>query len=415
MSTAEQSYPTIECAELVREEAYRKTATDRGRWIVGLLWLGAACSVTGMAFFLASSWDSNEYLAAVRRGVSGLPYSPLFMIPTLKVARLLPIWLVIALFGVSYLSGWLVQLWVGMQCATVEERRILRYVAPIIAFFSGLLISDIIVSGNLAYILYGMMLGTASLGWKRGHWNWFYVAVLAAACVKVHLLTVLAIPLLCGRRQWMRGATVGGVGLALYAAQCRIFPQLFDAYLDSLKHMSRNRSDFGCGPAGNLARILQSFGIPHAMPCAVFYACYAIAMFVLLLWLARLYHEQRISFESWAPVMLVGVVLLNPRIQPYDVAAISLPMAILAWRSLREDGQSARRPVLIGSAIVLLVLNVLVELNEDWVTVLPDAWKYLEMCLLLGVFAFGVRGLLREAGVAWASRTETCVADSVGC
>ena len=58
----------------------------------------------------------------------------------------------VAVFGVAYFSGWLLQVWVGMQCATPDERRILRYAAPIMAFFPGLLISDVIVSGNLAYI-----------------------------------------------------------------------------------------------------------------------------------------------------------------------------------------------------------------------------------------------------------------------
>jgi len=357
-----------------------------------------------MAISLPFGWDATDYLSALQQYpayISGqisssLAYSPLFMIPAVGVVRLLPLWLTIVAFVLAYFSGWLIQLRVGMQFATPDERKIFRYVAPVIAFFPGLLVSDVIVSGNLAYILYGLMLASAALGWKRERWNWFYVAVLAAACVKVQLLTMLAIPLLCGKRQWMRTMMTGAAGLALYALQFRVWPQAFHVYLNSLKVMSQSRRDFGCGPAGNLARVLQSLGVPYEKPCILFYVAYVVVMFLILLSLSRLYRERRVCFVNWAPVMLLGVVLLNPRILTYDIAAVSLPMALVAWRCLRGDGRTSRTPVLIGFLIVLLALNVFVEANEDWVTMLPDAWKYLEMVLMLGIFAGGARGLLKE-------------------
>lgn len=390
---------------------------ERGPWAVRLLWLGAACSVVGMAIFTPFGCDSKDYLKAIghytayinrQEGLS-LPYSPLFTIPVAGLARLLPLWLTVAMFTVAYFSGWLTQLWVGMQFATREERKFLCYVAPVIAFFPGLLVSDVIVAGNMAYILYGLVLGAAAWGWKRERWFWFYLAVLIAACVKIHLLTLLAIPLLCGRRQWIRTVATGATGLSLYALQSRIWPQAFHVYVDTLKQMSQSKRDFGCGLAGNLARVLQNLGVPHQVPCILLYVTSASALFLLLLWMSRLYHEKRICFESWAPVMLLGVVLLNPRIQSYDVAAVSLPMALVVWRALRGDGQDSRRTVLIGAAIGWLALNILVEFNEDWVTVVPQAWKYIEMFLMLGVFAFGVRGLLREAGASQNSKVLCCL------
>jgi hypothetical protein len=382
----------------------RHIVPDRGRWAVALLWLGAAGAIVGMAIFLPFAWDAKDYLAALQQYhayvngqiSSSLAYSPLFMIPTLGAARLLPLWLTVAVFGLAYLFGWLLQLWVGMQFATPDEREILRYVAPVIAFFPGLLINDVIVSGNLAYILYGLMLASAAVGWKRGRWIWFYLAVLAAACVKVHLLTMLAIPLLSGKRQWLRALVTAAAGLALYGLQFKIWPQAFHVYLNTLQTMSQSRRDFGCGPAGNLARVLQILGLPYEKTCIVFYVVYAAGMFLLLLWLSRLYRGRRVRFVSWAPVMLIGVVLLNPRILTYDAAAVSLPMALVAWRSLRAVGPPSRNTVLIGFAIVLLALNVFVEVNEDFAAMLPDAWKYFEMVLMLGIFAGGVRGLLRE-------------------
>ena len=383
----------------------RQIAPDRRRWVVGLLWLGAVCSIAGMAIFLPFAWDAQVYLVDLHQYhayISGqvdssLAYSPLFMITVLGVARLLPLWLTIGVFGFAYFSGWLLQLWVGMQFATPDERKVLRYVAPVIAFFPGLLINDVIVSGNLAYILYGMMLATAAVGWKRGRWIWFYLAVLAASCVKVHLLTMLAIPLLCGKRQWTRTMITAAAGFGLYALQYRVWPQAFHVYVNSLKAMSQMRRDFGCGPAGNLARVLQIKGVPYERASIVLYVAYAAAMFLFLLWLSRLYREGRIRFVSWAPVMLLGVVLLNPRILTYDVAAVSLPMALVAWRSLRGVERTSRAPVLVGFGVLLLALNVFVEVNEDFVTMLPDAWKYFEMVLSLGIFFAGARSLRNEA------------------
>ena len=51
-------------------------------------------------------------------------------------------------------------------------------------------------------------------------------------------------------------------------------------------------------------------------------------------------------------------------------------------------------PRMIGAAVVLLALNVLVA-SEGVAGVLPD--EFLEMLLMLGIFAAGVRHLLREA------------------
>lgn len=411
MSASQQSLLTLEYAEPPAENCREVSPSAAYRWPLAStwLWLGAAGAIIGMAIFLPFGWDAKDYLSALQQysayvnghATFSLAYSPLFMIPVLSVAKLLPLWLAITLFGLAYLTGWLAQVRVGMQFATPDERNILRCVAPVIAFFPGLLVSDVIASGNLAYILYGLVLASAAVGWKRQRWIWFYLAVLVAACVKVQLLTMLAIPLLCGKRQGMRATLTGVAGLGLYALQFRLWPQAFQAYLSSLKVMSQSSRDFGCGPAGNLARVLQSLGMPYETPCIVFYAAYAIVLFLILLSLSRLYREHRISFESWVPVMLLGVVLLNPRILTYDVAAVSLPMALIAWRFLRGDGKHSRPNLVIASALALLAVNVFVELNEDWITVLPHAWKYLDMCLMVGIFAVGVRHLLQEAGVEW--------------
>jgi hypothetical protein len=384
-------------------------ANSTGRWVVPLFWSGAAFAVIGMALFMPFGWDARDYLLAVQQYSAyvhgqaslSLAYSPLFMIPTLGLVTLLPLWLAAAIFWLTYFAGFVVQIWVGLRCATESERKILCYIAPAIAFFPGLLISEsgVIVSGNLAYILYGAMFAGAAWGWKRNNWSWFYIAVLLSACAKVHLLTMLAIPLLCGERQWRRALVTGSVGVGLYALQARIWPQPFHTYLNSLHAMSQSRRDFGCGPVGNLARTLQHYGAAYYEPCVLFYVVYAVVMFLVLFSLSKLYRERRISFTGWVPVMLLGVVLLNPRILAYDVAAVTLPMALIVWRSLTWSEVPVNKPkVIVGALSVFIGLNLLVEVADN-LGIVPDAAKYAEMLLMLGIFANGVWGLLREAGI----------------
>lgn len=368
------------------------------RWVIALLWMGAAASILCFALFLDFACDGRDYLSALR-GKGTLAYSPLFLVPTLHVARLLPVGLVVAAFGVAYFSGWLIQLWAGMQCATDEERCILHYAAPAMAFFPGLLISDVIAAGNLAFILYGLILAGAAIGWRRHRWEWFYLAVLAAACVKVHLLTMLAIPVLCAEKQWRRATLTGLASVALYAVQPILWPQQFQAYLETLQTMSHSRRDFGCAPVGNLARVLRLAGWDYDLSCLIFYLIFAAAMFTLLLWLSQLYREGWVRFESWAPVMMIGVILLDPRVQSYDVAAITMPMAVLALRMIRGVDARRRHWLTWALAAVWLAANVLQEVNEDFVHVLPDSWKYIEMFVLLGIFFGGVRMILAEAAV----------------
>ena len=66
--------------------------------------------------------------------------------------------------------------------------------------------------------------------------------------------------------------------------------------------------------------------------CLIFYLCYAIPLFALLFALSRRYLQGSFTLRQWAPVLLVGVILFNPRILEYDVAPITLPLTLIAWR-----------------------------------------------------------------------------------
>src|SRR4029077_3903088 len=93
-------------------------------------------------------------------------YSPLTL-HLLRALGVFPGWFVGLLYGVAIALGAAIQLWAGFQMADERERRWLVFVLPAVVFFPGLVTDDVILSGNVAYLLYGGILLGATAGWKR--------------------------------------------------------------------------------------------------------------------------------------------------------------------------------------------------------------------------------------------------------
>lgn len=274
-----------------------------------------------------------------------VPYSYVYSPITLPLLRLIgefPIWLSGSVYWLVYLAGILAQIWAGMQATEDTERRYFIYLAPVAAFFPGFLANGVIWSGNVAYILYALVLVAAVLGWKRGSWRWFYLAALAASCVKAPLLSLVVIPILSARRQWLPASITTAAGVTLFAMQPLIWPILFKHYLQAVELQFSYNRDFGCSPAGLFSGVLYDHGIPYSPASLIFYLCYAIPLFGLLLYLSRRFLSGGFSLQQWIPVLLVGVILLNPRLIEYDVAPLALPLAMIAWRLLTSFTTPAR-------------------------------------------------------------------------
>ena len=269
-------------------------------------------------------------------------YSPITL-PLLRLVGGIPGWLSGSVYYLLYFAAALAQVWVTFRAVERGERPYFRYFAPVAIFFPGFLANATIMSGNVAYILYAAVLLAAVLGWQRGTWRWFYLATLAASCVKAPLLSLTVIPVLSARRQWLPFALTGTTGLALFAVQPVVWPTLFRHYLEAVDLQFRFNHDFGCSPAGLFGDVLYRHGIPYSPGSMIFFIAYALPLFGLLLHLSRLYLRGSFSLAQWMPVMLVGVILLNPRIMEYDTAPIALPLALIAWRFLaRWTGPSRR-------------------------------------------------------------------------
>jgi hypothetical protein len=407
--------------------------------LVVLFWLGSAIAIAVMAWSGPTAWDYAVYRTAaesIHRGgdpyAEGIAvqkafhnrvnkdpgihspmtyvYSPITL-PVLRVIGSVPGWLSGTIYGMAFVAGFLLQLWAVWQMATKSERQWLQLLLPAVAFFPGLLNDDVVLSGNIAYLLYGLVLAAAVPGWKRGRWGWYYLAVLAASCCKAPLLTLLAFPVLIGRRQWSAAVATGTVGCLLFFAQAKLWPTQFSEYLRAVQLQFDWNSDFGISPAGLLGKALVQKGLPYSMPTTILYLAFACAVGIVLLWRAKRVRDNPPLRDNWIPVALVGTVLLNPRIKEYDVAALTVPLLLIVSRGLRillnaPDTMKARsaldrvgessmgapeqaansnlkinRPVFLAASGWFLAANFAAS---------GEAWKPIELALLITLFGAGV-------------------------
>lgn len=410
------------------------TSTPRIRLrILVVFWCVALITVACMALAGPWSWDTDVYWKAAQTlkhgedpyaigiaaqqafhdGAHGpnehapftYVYSPMTL-PILRLIGVFPGWLLGPVYGLAFFGGFLLQLWAGYQTATERERHWLIFLLPLIVFFPGLLADDVILSGNLVYILYGLVLAAACCGVKTGKWLWFYIAVLAASCFKAPLLTLLAFPILVAEYQWVPACLTGAAGLSLFGVQALIWPKLFQEYMLAVRLQFDWNHDFGFAPAGILAKVLWNLKKPFNPASTILYLVFACVLGIVLLLLSNKVKRGELSREQWLPLALVGTILLNPRIKEYDIAAITVPMVLIGWRflrsaftlfqsekflSLQNDYSANNRPnpaMAISATGWFVALNVIGGLLN---------WRQTELAILIGFLALGIWSLYRES------------------
>jgi hypothetical protein len=313
-------------------------------------------------------------------------YSPMTL-PLVRWIAAAPFWLIAMVYWTAYAAGTVTLVWFGWQAVEEGERRVFALLIPAAVFFPGLLENDVLFSGNVAFLLYGMIFAATVVGWRRGQWGWFYAAVLAASCCKAPMLSLLAIPVLSARRQWVPTLVTAAVGVGLFAIQPHVWPVAFKNYLEAVELQFSFNHDFSSSPAGLLADRLY-YVIPYQVTSGVFYGFYALLFFGILLTLSRRFHAGSITLRQWVPVMMLGVILLNPRIMEYDVAPITVLMALVAWRFFA--GWNGWKGTIVWSAVFFAVVNGLAT----------TGWRTTECCVMVGLFFAGSWTLYRASQAA---------------
>lgn len=429
--------------------APQRTAVRRR--LIFLLWLVALISLGELAIVGPIGNDVSQYWSAIRSIKSrASPYAgsiaalrayhnrptraagdhaplifwyPPLAIPLLRMLSLSPSWLAGALYFVALAAAFLLQLRAGYLMATEKDRGWLVFLLPFAAFFPGLLADQSILCGNIAYLLYGLLLTAAISGWKQNKWLWFYLAVVFASIFKPQMMPLLAFPVLTGRRQWAPASVAGAVSCLLFAIQPFIWPDRFLEFLLTV-HLATDWShDFGFGPSGVLSQSLCTMNKPYSPANIFFYLAWAAALGALMLAIRRLVDSHPHLREKWIPLALVGAVLLSPRIKEYDTAALTVPMLLIAWNALlqgqewlaqwkakrvfgpaRQNTERAalgpRRGNAHGLGLILLGSGCFATCNV--IDILWGDWVPTELLLLLLVFSAGLCAL-------WSQRTHSPV------
>jgi hypothetical protein len=322
-------------------------------------------------------------------------YSPMTL-PLLRSLGALPVWLSGSLYWLAIILGTAVPLFVMQRVKQTSDAAFFRIVAPVAIFFPGLLAQDTVLSGNVAFVLYGIVLLGAYIGWRRNQWLWCYLAVLIASVFKAPLLCLVAIPLFSARKQWLPTAVTAFLGAVLFAVQSLIWPSLFHHFLQAVELQFSYNRDFGSSPAGVFSYIITGHGISYSPASEIFYLAYAVVIFATLLHLSRKFLAGAFTLSQWVPVLLLGVVMLNPRLMEYDLAPLALPMALIGWRFTRRLSDSSAA-VAIYFAVFLVANLIGAGIN--------GCWKPTECLLLVASFTAGCWTLLRPAPVASSATT----------
>jgi hypothetical protein len=303
----------------------------------------------------------------------------------------------------------------GYQMASEKERRWLIFLLPFVLFFPGLLGDATMLCGNVADIFYGVILIAAIPGWKRNKWFWFYVAVVAASACKAPMLTLLAFPVLVGKRQWAPAGIAGAVGCLLFGIQPFLWPAQFQQYLLSLRLSFDWTHNFGFGPAGVLGDLLQRMHRPYSPAITFAYLVWAAALGALLLTARFRLRSNPALREAWIPVALIGTILLNPRVSFHDTPPLTIPMILIAWRGLLLGKQgvaqwrSGRAFSTIQSAPLQTARNdrrnlVLILIGASWfaacniIDIIWGDWVPMELTVLLVIFSLGIWSLFNSKG-----------------
>jgi hypothetical protein len=373
-------------------------------WLL-LCFLGVAAAVFWFIHRgdIAGWWleDLPVYAQAVRTWMAGsTPYddslSPLFFLYP-------PAFLYLA-GGLSRLfpSGWGEGAYVALEIvATLALPLVLaRYyfrqlwLSPLFAIllffasprFTGALA---LCSMNIASVLYCAAFLAAVPGLRRNRWMWFYGAVFLAAIIKITFLALLLLPLLVGRRQWLRSVACGVAVVAVNLLEKVFVSALYDGYQWSLKQGILAQQQFGYGIFGIVASYHYK---QRGGPGLAAYAAAGVTALVvlgLMFLLRRRLERNAVDLSGnahWLALVVVSIVLVNPREMQYDI-----DIALFAGFVLWVYALRTRRILVLMTAFFLPSLAVpLVVLN-------PHLHGIYETLLVLAGFGMGYWRLWTES------------------
>jgi hypothetical protein len=211
------------------------------------------------------------------------------------------------------------------------------------------------ISGNVATLLYALILAAGIPGMRRNRWALFYLAITLAAVAKPAFLALLILPLLAGSRQLLQGAFTAVCVFAVYGLQRLTMPGLFLAFRDALYVQLVVKRDVGTGMYGHFLELGGRVALLRG-PVRSSIAHFAIvAILAGALFLLRKGRDLPAVEKLWVPALIVIAILADPRLQEYDFDIAVVPAIYVCVECARQAMRSGR-----GTAAVAIWLTALV-------------------------------------------------------
>jgi hypothetical protein len=337
-------------------------------WLPYLALCGVVLVICGAAMHSArpgsgAFWDARSYEFAIKARLAhqdpyriayALPflYPPLFVLAAARLCAVVPGWFCwdayVALTFLAFLAlpalvaAYCRRSW----CTAPVALCLLLAETPTMGL-------NALLTGNIATLLNAIVLAAGIPGIRRGRWTYFYLAVLAAACVKILFLTFLLLPLFAGRRQLRGCVSTVAAYLAIDRLQALLVPGLYHEYATAAVQRA-----LSVAPGTiSLYRLLLAYLPGRSANAALLLTSLLLAALVTALLLLRRRAPQRSPNELWIPLLLLAAYLTNFRLERYDADVaflLALYLLVECMRSFRPT--PARQWVLgVGMAACALV------------------------------------------------------------
>lgn len=353
---------------------------------------------------LSDTWmeDLPVYMRAVERWLAGLDpytgsaaplvflYPPAFLLIAGWISHLLPdhsgpaIYVALEVCAVCAMPLVLARYFFRQPWLSPLFALLLFFASP---RFTGI---EALRTMNIASLLYCLAFVAAIPGLRRNQWTWFYLAVFLASIVKITFLSLLLLPLLAGRRQWVRSILCGCAVVIANLAQRAFWPDLYGSYVASLRQGIVFNQSFGYGVFGILADYHyweRGIGVAAYVAATVL----ALALLTLMFWMR--WRLDRAG-EAWQDVagngvfvamVVVTIILVCPRQMQYDID-IAVFAAFVLWIYALKTSR----------VLLWMVLLFLPSLAMPLVVSNPRLRGGYEVFLCLAAFALGYWRLNRE-------------------